>query len=123
MAIKKQDSEKERRVEMARCLAQLAGAYGKQFNDAAMEAYFIVLGAMSCAEIRAAFRKAMGEEQFCPPPAVVRKHARAIEEAERPKPKPYTPPTKAEMEEIQRDLERLKRTWARNTRLVHGVRE
>lgn len=89
----------------------LAGAYDKQFSDAAMEAYWLILGAMSCGEIRAAFRRAMAEEKFCPSPAAVRQHARALAEEAKPKaPEDFNWPSDDDVKQMKKDINERRRT-------------
>jgi hypothetical protein len=121
MATQKRDTEEQRRAALRECMVTMAGAYGRDFNSAAMEAYWLVIGAMPAEQLRAAFHKAMAEEKFCPSPASIRQHARAVIGDARPsEPESFNWPTKEQAEEMKRELKELRREWARKSREVNG---
>jgi hypothetical protein len=105
-------TEQERRGALAECLGWLAGAFGRTFDRHATEAYWSVLGELPPDRMRRAVRKALSEEKFCPPPAVIRQHARALpaHEAQQPREeKPFTPPTPEQWKEINALMDGVKR--------------
>jgi hypothetical protein len=95
------------------CFAELSAAYGRTFDKHGFDAYWRVLRPLGPDRMRGAFEKAIQEERFCPSPAAIRAHAKALPVREEKKlEKPFTPITPEQAEEMRRTLQALKRKFA-----------